>query len=103
MATNLVQSSTNMSDSNSVASAFANGLEIVTIALALGISEQRVADWEAGIYRIPARYLLSISKLFSCPLSIFFEEFLNEAPFDEEADPSENKVDWLFNRYSAKH
>ena len=81
----------------------ANGLQIVTISSALGITDTRVADWEAGLYRIPARYLLLISKLLSCSLTVFFEDYLHEVTTDEEIDSSENRVNWLFNRFSAKH
>jgi transcriptional regulator with XRE-family HTH domain len=81
----------------------ANGLQVITISSALGVTEQRVADWETGLYRIPARYLLSISRLLSCPLTVFFEDYLDEVTSQEEIDPSENRVNWLFNRLSEKH
>jgi transcriptional regulator with XRE-family HTH domain len=81
----------------------ANGLQIVTISSALGVTEQRVLDWEAGVYRIPARYLLSISRLLSCPLTVFFEDYLDDVTAEEDTDPSENRVNSLFNRLSAKH
>ncbi len=81
----------------------ANGLEIITIAATLGVEERRVANWEAGLYRIPSRYLILISKLLSCSLTVFFEGYPNDLPVDEEIDPSEGRVNWLFSRLSAKH
>ena len=77
------------------------GLSIGTVAAALGVSDARLNDWEVGVYRIPAHLLLAASALFSCALSSFFEGYSRDGSVDEEIDPSETKVNWLFNRLSG--
>ncbi len=81
----------------------ANGLQLVTISSALGVTESRVSGWEAGRYRIPSQYLLLVARLLSCSLATFFEGYPHEFPADDEIDARDSRMDWLFNRFSAKH
>ena len=78
-----------------------HGLSISTMAVALAVSDDRLADWEVGVYRIPAHHLLAASALLSCPLASFFEGYPTEGAVDDDVDPSETKVNWLFNRLAG--
>ena len=80
------------------------GISAATLAEALEVSIDALADWEAGRSRIPAHHLLSASQLLCCALTVFFEDFRRERRGEEEIAYSEAHVDWLFNGASgAKH
>ncbi|WP_158745747.1 helix-turn-helix domain-containing protein [Acidisphaera sp. L21] len=82
----------------------ANGLAVKTIAQTLGVTEERVSQWEDGFYRVPAHHLLAVSHLLSCPLGVFFEGFPAAGSPEDEIEPTESQINWLFHRYSgAKH
>ena len=80
------------------------GIAADRIGQVLGVSVDRLADWEAGRTRIPAHHLLAVSQLLSCSLTVFFEDFIREPRGVGEVEFSESQVDWLFTRTSdAKH
>jgi transcriptional regulator with XRE-family HTH domain len=82
----------------------ANGLSVKTIAQALAVPEADVAQWEDGLYRVPAHHLLAISHLLSCPLSTFFDGLPAKVPLEDDIERTETQVSLLFHRFSgAKH
>jgi transcriptional regulator with XRE-family HTH domain len=53
------------------------GLTEVELAARAGTPDVRIAKWEAGKERIPARDLLTLAQVLQCNISYFFEGLPN--------------------------